>query len=950
MKTMAFLFMFVSVFAFASTEFPELNLETGKRYHIETISHVDTSASWLYRKFDQRKWILTPIAYDTVSKTYTIEAVLDYYKTARHDWVESKGWQEIRDYETGYHSILASPLVALNKTKKPIIFTISKSGIISGFDYRKSGQSIDRYEMFSKTFEASFQQLFFHNNALAQQVAINDSTVSYRCEPSGKDGTFISRTVELDRASGLIIRQYHNELIPETSFEVEPVKDGAFNHSLFFQKYVPLYRSNYKYFDDRSFVGSENDTVNVMLKGTIFPKVMNEDTLIVYFSKQKYFRVPLNRDGSFEAAFYLSRPMPLLFIYPDDYLMINTRYSTFRGKDFGIHKNQQEIILSPGDHIEISLREANHLIIDSIAGRGWNEVKYSTMINSFLSKKDYSGSFNDFFHKYLYEWRDLIDPSIYLMDLFQYQYRQVIIHDELHDAISKDVLVNNSLALNSIAYFYFLYEFVDNALENQISQSTGVDFDQNVNEFEFNYFMGQYSLKEPVKSNYAAFCIYKLLNTWYWPTGMAEELFPSFERNFSETPVFEAVNRMYKFRQLIRDGNPAPEFKVNDINGEELALSDFEGKVVVLNLMIPGRNRFEYLTKHIFRKIKESYLDKSDEVVLLNVFLGSESEIQKLLVMNQLPGIVAIDSSYPNSELFEMYQVEGFSRITIIDRNGNISGISRGIKGEEIMDAIQMALSKPYHGKNEYPFWIRVTLIVLSGIIILISMIFLLYRGIMKRRLQKSEFNKKMRELELTAIRAQMNPHFMYNCLNSIQNMVQQHQNEAAHLYLSKFASLIRRTLNTSRKDEVSLHEELEAISEYIDLEKLRFDFSYVMNIDESVDVYSVFVPPMLLQPFIENALLHGLLPKKDNRKIVLKVWKEENRVKIDLRDNGIGRKMAAEISGNGNGKGLLLSKERLKLLSRIYGTDYEFYIEDLKDENNLPLGTKVSFCFTDEQ
>src|SRR5574344_812367 len=98
-----------------------------------------------------------------------------------------------------------------------------------------------------------------------------------------------------------------------------------------------------------------------------------------------------------------------------------------------------------------------------------------------------------------------------------------------------------------------------------------------------------------------------------------------------------------------------------------------------------------------------------------------------------------------------------------------------------------------------------------------------------------------MRELELTAIRAQMNPHFMYNCLNSIQNLVQKNKNEEAHLYLSKFASLIRNALNTSKKEEISLNEELETLQGYIDLEKLRFEFDFRLIVNEDIDTISLF-------------------------------------------------------------------------------------------------------------
>jgi LytS/YehU family sensor histidine kinase len=195
-----------------------------------------------------------------------------------------------------------------------------------------------------------------------------------------------------------------------------------------------------------------------------------------------------------------------------------------------------------------------------------------------------------------------------------------------------------------------------------------------------------------------------------------------------------------------------------------------------------------------------------------------------------------------------------------------------------------------------------------------------------------------------------MNPHFMYNCLNSIQNLVQKNQNEDAHLYLSKFAALIRQVLNTSKKEEVSLGEELETINGYIDLEKLRFDFDYQLIVEEGIEPVSIFIPPMLLQPIVENALLHGLLPKQGNRRLDIAVAKKENRFCISVEDNGIGREASKDNTKSGNGKGLELTRERLTLMAGKYGAQYEMSIEDLTHNEGQPSGTRVIICFEEEK
>jgi LytS/YehU family sensor histidine kinase len=204
-----------------------------------------------------------------------------------------------------------------------------------------------------------------------------------------------------------------------------------------------------------------------------------------------------------------------------------------------------------------------------------------------------------------------------------------------------------------------------------------------------------------------------------------------------------------------------------------------------------------------------------------------------------------------------------------------------------------------------------------------------------------------MRELELRVIRTQMNPHFMYNCLNSIQNLLYKNQNDEAHLYLSRFASLVRQVLNNSRKSEIPLSKELDSVKEYIGLEQLRFNFEFKLEIGDGIDPDNIFVPPMLLQPFVENAILHGLSAKKTDRILEIRIFKDRNQVELVVEDNGVGRQAAA--GSEGNGQGILLSQNRLALLTEKTGVRYDLQITDLFDDNRDPCGTRVSISFTEE-
>ena len=203
-----------------------------------------------------------------------------------------------------------------------------------------------------------------------------------------------------------------------------------------------------------------------------------------------------------------------------------------------------------------------------------------------------------------------------------------------------------------------------------------------------------------------------------------------------------------------------------------------------------------------------------------------------------------------------------------------------------------------------------------------------------------------MRELELTAIRSQMNPHFLFNSLNSVQNLVQQNKGREAHLYLSDFAGLIRKVLQNSEKEEVSLAEELEMVQQYLNLEKLRFNFDYSITVDDKIEKYSTVVPSNILQPVVENAVVHGLNHKSEDRMVKIKVQPDSHGLKIIVEDNGIGRNAAAERSKTKNGKGLKLVEERLQVLQQKQGEKYNIEIIDLQEDTS---GTRVEILIPDD-
>ena len=211
-------------------------------------------------------------------------------------------------------------------------------------------------------------------------------------------------------------------------------------------------------------------------------------------------------------------------------------------------------------------------------------------------------------------------------------------------------------------------------------------------------------------------------------------------------------------------------------------------------------------------------------------------------------------------------------------------------------------------------------------------------------------YEKQINELKLTSLLSQMNPHFIFNALNSIKLYIINNDAKLAARYLNKFSKLIRRILEASNTKEISLQEELETMDLYMTIENIRFsnEIIFSIKVGEAINLETIKVPPLILQPFLENAIWHGLSSKKNDKKITLSVQKnKEGFVKIIIQDNGIGREASAKIKSekslNRKSIGISLTKERLTNFSKNYKKEYAIIYEDLLDKTNNPKGTKVS-------
>lgn len=247
----------------------------------------------------------------------------------------------------------------------------------------------------------------------------------------------------------------------------------------------------------------------------------------------------------------------------------------------------------------------------------------------------------------------------------------------------------------------------------------------------------------------------------------------------------------------------------------------------------------------------------------------------------------------------------------------------------------------------EPPFWKTTWFIVLS-LLLITAVIYLLVLRRIKSIRSKAEMKQKMAETEMIALRAQMNPHFIFNCLNSIDNLIQTNEKEKATTYLARFAKLIRAFLENSKSNAIPCWKDLEALKLYLELEALRWGkkISYTLNVAPEILQGDYKVPPMIIQPYVENAIHHGLLNKESGEcNLFIEVRTEKNHIIYTIEDNGIGRKRAMEyklLNKPGHqSMGLDITKERINLFNK--DNNGSVTITDLYNEHHEATGTRVN-------
>ncbi len=236
--------------------------------------------------------------------------------------------------------------------------------------------------------------------------------------------------------------------------------------------------------------------------------------------------------------------------------------------------------------------------------------------------------------------------------------------------------------------------------------------------------------------------------------------------------------------------------------------------------------------------------------------------------------------------------------------------------------------------------WFLSGLIGLVVIVILFALV-LIRQNKLRNSQQTLLFQQRL-------LRTQMNPHFIFNSLSSIQHLVVNEDPEKASIYLAKFSTLVRSVLYSSNKDSITIDDELKTIESYLALQKIRYSnkFEYNIDIDPQIDTESLTIPPMLAQPFIENAIEHGIKHKKGKGNIIIRFALHNGSIHLEVEDDGVGRTKAQELEKDLNkdhqSMATKITRERIKVINKKLKNKIEFEIVDLKSEKSENFGTLV--------
>lgn len=411
-----------------------------------------------------------------------------------------------------------------------------------------------------------------------------------------------------------------------------------------------------------------------------------------------------------------------------------------------------------------------------------------------------------------------------------------------------------------------------------------------------------------------------------------DAIYKDFSSRYLGSTLQKALKRTYETKANIALGEIAPDFTLQDMSGKTFKLTDLSGKWVWLTFCDLNVERYQNDLKK-FSQMADSL--PKDAFQLVVAFSHKEMETTKRFLEENKLNALYLDNHGWKSETALRYNMPYLPDNYLINPDGEIEFIGGASSWDEHIreftdyiedDFEQRTIEKAAASETSYRWIIPVAI----GAIGLIWLYFIVKTKRLKRQ-EKAKLDKV--EMEIKAVRSQLNPHFLFNAMSSIQHLVNINDNEKANIFLSRFAGLMRKVLNQADLQLQSLAQELDTLNDYLSLEALRHGFQFSIQVDDQVDIHSIDIPPMLLQPFVENAVVHGVSQSNRPGEIAIRITnKSPESISITIADNGVGLYASAHGKPQSNGKGLELTKRRIALIMEKFKNEISFILKDRKE------------------
>ncbi|WP_273208876.1 histidine kinase [Runella zeae] len=408
-----------------------------------------------------------------------------------------------------------------------------------------------------------------------------------------------------------------------------------------------------------------------------------------------------------------------------------------------------------------------------------------------------------------------------------------------------------------------------------------------------------------------------------------------------ETILVNVVARKFKkYSNVYKEASKILYDSYLGLGNYEKALFHYQNYILIkdsLEIVKKSKEIDELIKKYDIQQVKS---DNEKQI------LAKNNQIQRL-------SLSQYKNEIENQRLKEVLLKEKLEKERVIsqDQAKNLERLTEKRRYEDRLEklTIQQLEEKLSFQEQNRNLWFGLTVITL--LLVGAGMIVMVYQSKQKYKFKQreAEYQQRIAQTEISALRAQMNPHFIFNCLNSIQYYAARNEADTASDYLTKFSRLIRLVLENSRSEKVTLTNELETLRLYIEMEAMRFQqkVRYQIQIAPSIDTDVIQIPPLLLQPFVENAIWHGLMHKEEGGNVSITVTQPyDNHLQVIICDDGVGRAKAAEFKSKSATKqksfGMKVTAQRIELINQIYHTHTHIKIEDIINAQGEAKGTKV--------